>query len=139
MQEDLGLVAAGVGFYSLLGLFPAIAALVTTYDLAFDAAQVRTQFDALRSLLPTQVYELISTQLASATDSRQQALGFGLAGAVLLSVWGATRGTRALVIALNIAYEESEERGFFTLNLLVGGGGDRGRGDQRRDGASDRP
>jgi hypothetical protein len=41
MQENLGLVAAGVGFYSLLGLFPAIAALV---------------------------YALISAQLTSATE-----------------------------------------------------------------------
>jgi membrane protein len=119
MQENLGLVAAGVGFYSLLGLFPAIAALVTTYDLAFDPAQIQTQFDALRGLLPAQVYELISAQLVSAADTGKQALGFGLAGAVLLAVWGATRGTRALIIALNIAYDEREERGFFALNLLA--------------------
>jgi membrane protein len=47
LDENLRLVAAGVAFYSLLGLFPAIAALVTTYDLAFDAAQIRGQLGLL--------------------------------------------------------------------------------------------
>lgn len=121
MQENLGLVAAGVGFYSLLALFPAIAALVTTYDMAFDPAQIQTQFDALGGLLPEQVHELISARLQSAADTRHQSLSFGLAGAILLSFWGATRGTRALIIALNIAYDEQEERGFFILNLLAFG------------------
>lgn len=121
MQENLGLVAAGVGFYSLIALFPAIAALVTTYDMAFDPAQIQTQFDALGGLLPAQVHELISARLQSAADTRQQSLSFGLVGAILLSFWGATRGTRALIIALNIAYDEREKRGFFLLNLLAFG------------------
>lgn len=122
LDENLGLVAAGVAFYSLLGLFPAIAALVTTYDLAFDPAQIRDQFDALRDLMPPQVHDLIAARLDSAADAEtDRALGFGLAGAVLLSIWGATRGTRALLIALNIAYDEDEARGFFALNLLAFG------------------
>ncbi|WPL16545.1 ribonuclease BN/unknown domain fusion protein [Thiorhodovibrio winogradskyi] len=120
-SENLGLVAAGVGFYSLLGLFPAIAALVTTYDLVFDPTQIQQQFESLRALLPEQVYELISGQLASAADSQHQTLGFGLAGALLLSFWGATRGTRALIIALNVAYDEPEERNIVVLNLFAFG------------------
>lgn len=121
MQDNLGLVAAGVGFYSLLALFPAIAALVTTYDLVFDPAQIQTQFEALSGVLPAQVHELIAARLQSAADTQHQALGFGLAGAILLSFWGATRGTRALIIALNMAYDEQEKRGFFALNLLAFG------------------
>lgn len=119
--EDLGLIAAGVGFYSLLGLFPAIAALVTTYDLMFDAAQIQAQFEAMRALFPSQVHDLIAARLQSAVDRPDQALGLGLAGAVALSVWGATRGTRALIIALNTAYDEDESRGFFLLNAQAFG------------------
>ncbi|WP_295882848.1 YihY/virulence factor BrkB family protein [uncultured Thiohalocapsa sp.] len=121
MQENLGLVAAGVGFYSLLGLFPAIAALVTTYDLIFDPTQIQAQFDALQGVLPAPVHQLIATRIEAASDTGSEALGFGLAGAVLLSLWGATRGTRALIIALNIAYDEPEDRSFFGLNLMAFG------------------
>ncbi|MEA1052121.1 YihY/virulence factor BrkB family protein [Lamprobacter modestohalophilus] len=121
MNENLGLVAAGVGFYSLLALFPAIVALVTIYDLVFDVSQIQSQFDALGGLLPAQVHDLISARLESAAESQQQTLSFGLAGAVLLSFWGATRGTRALIIALNIAYDEQEERNLFLLNLMAFG------------------
>ena len=120
-RENLGLVAAGVAFYGLLGLFPAIAALVTTYDLVFDPTQIQAQFDALQALMPAQVHDLISEELQSATDRPDQALSLGLIGAVVLSLWGATRGTRALIIALNIAYDEGEARGFFALNLFAFG------------------
>jgi membrane protein len=121
MGENLSLVAAGVGFYALLGLFPAIAALVTTYGLLFDPAQIQQQFNELRGIMPAQVHELISNQLESAGAGADPALGLGLAGAVILALWGATRGTRALIIALNIAYDEREKRGFFTLNLVAFG------------------
>jgi membrane protein len=117
-QENLGLVAAGVGFYSLLGLFPAIAALVTTYGLVFDPAQIQAQFDALQGFMPAAAHRLIATQLTGAAAGSERALGVGLAGAILLSFWGATRGTRALIIALNIVYDEHEKRGFFALNLF---------------------
>jgi membrane protein len=120
-QENLGLVAAGVGFYSLLGLFPAIAALVTTYGLVFDPAQIQAQFDALHGLMPEAAHRLIATQLTSAAEGSERALGVGLVSAILLSFWGATRGTRALIIALNIVYDEHEKRGFFALNLLAFG------------------
>jgi hypothetical protein len=74
-----------IGFYSLLRLFPAIAPLVTTYDLIFDPTQIQAQFDDLGSVLHDHVDGLISAELESATDTRQQALGFGLAGALLPS------------------------------------------------------
>jgi membrane protein len=119
MQQNLGLVAAGVGFYALLALFPAIAALVTIYGLVFDPSQIQERFDLLQGVVPTQVHELISAQLQSAAAGPEQALGLGLLGAVVLSFWGATRGTRALIIALNVAYDEHESRGFFKLNLLA--------------------
>lgn len=121
LEQNLGLAAAGVGFYSLLGLFPAIAALVTTYGLLFDPNQIQSQFDALRGIMPAQAHRLIADQLHSASATRDSTLGLGLAGAILLSFWGATRGTRALIIALNIAYDEREKRGFFALNLLAFG------------------
>jgi membrane protein len=59
--------------------------------------------------------------MTTAADGSKQALGLGLAGAVLLSFWGATRGTRALIVALNIAYDEREKRGFVALNALAFG------------------
>jgi membrane protein len=121
LEENLGLAAAGVGFYSLLGLFPAIAALVTVYGLLFDPHQIQAQFNALEGIMPAQAHNLIAQQLNSAGGTQDSALGLGLAGALLLSFWGATRGTRALIIALNVAYDEREDRGFISLNLVAFG------------------
>jgi len=119
LQENLSLIAAGVGFYGLLALFPAIAALVTTYGLLFDPGEIQTQFDTLEAVLPAEVHRLISQQMTSVASGSGQSLGLGLAGAIVLSLWGATRGTKALIVALNLAYDEREERGLLGLNLLA--------------------
>jgi len=117
MDENLSLIAAGVGFYGLLALFPAVAALVTTYGLLFDPGEIQAQFDALEAVLPAEVHRLISQQMTSVGAGSGQSLGLGLAGAILLSLWGATRGTKALMVALNLAYEEREQRGLVALNV----------------------
>ncbi|MDT8386563.1 MAG: YihY/virulence factor BrkB family protein [Thiogranum sp.] len=119
-DDDIGLVSAGVAFYGLLALFPALAALVSVYGLLSDPAQVTEQFSQLRTVLPGQAYELLQTQLQQLTSpASSNALGVGLILAILLALWSATKGTKSLIKALNIAYDEHEERGFLRLNAVA--------------------
>ena len=39
-NDHLSLIAAGIGFYALLALFPGIAAMVAIWGLAFDPQQI---------------------------------------------------------------------------------------------------
>ena len=120
-EDNLGLVAAGLAFYGLLALFPGIAALISVYGLMADPDQVAQQFAAMHSMLPGEVYALVDGQMRDLASRPAGALGAGLAGAILLSVWSATKGTKSLITALNIAYDEDERRGLVRLNLLAFG------------------
>jgi membrane protein len=120
-RDNLGMVAAGVAFYSLLALFPGIAALISIYGLLANPSEVAQQFAALHSVLPDEVYRLVDGQMRDLASRPAGALGAGLAGAILLSVWSATKGTKALIAALNIAYDEHEARGLLRLNALAFG------------------
>ena len=117
----LGLVAAGLAFYGLLALFPGMAALISVYGLLADPDQVAQQFATMHSILPDEVYALVDGQMRDLASRPTGALGAGLVGAILLSVWSATRGTKSLITALNIAYDEDERRGLLRLNLLAFG------------------
>jgi membrane protein len=46
-------------------------------------------------------------------------LSIGAAGGILLALYGASKGMKALMEGLNIIYDEQEERGFIKLNLIA--------------------
>ena len=113
MAEDrLSIVAAGVAFYALLAVFPALIALVALYGLAFDPKQVSEQVAALSGMLPPQAADILLGQLQDLTATRSGALGLGAIGGLVLALWSASAGVRTLMEALNVAYDEQESRGF---------------------------
>ena len=56
---DIGLISAGVAFYAVLSLFPALAALIAILSLISDPVVVIAQMEEMRELLPDDVYESI--------------------------------------------------------------------------------
>jgi len=72
--------AGAVTFYSLLALFPGIAALVSIYGLFSDPGSIGEQLDALAAILPGGAIEVIGEQLARLTNQGSAKLGFGFVG-----------------------------------------------------------
>jgi uncharacterized BrkB/YihY/UPF0761 family membrane protein len=56
-------IAAGVTFFALLAMFPAIAALVSIYGIFADPGTIRVHLDDLSSVLPCGAIEVIGDQL----------------------------------------------------------------------------
>jgi membrane protein len=110
--------AAGVVFYGLLAIFPAITALVSSYGLFADPSTISDNLHSLFLLLPgdsfTIVQDEITRVVAKANGSLSLAFGFGL----LLAIWSANAGVKAVLDALNVAYEAEEKRGLIHLNLV---------------------
>jgi membrane protein len=120
-EDRLTIIAAGVAFYALLAVFPALAALVSLYGLMFDPQAVVQQLESMRGVLPAQAIDLVLRQMQSLQGDRG-ALGWGVAGGLLLALWTSSVGVRALIKALNAAYDTSEQRGFLKragLSLLL--------------------
>jgi membrane protein len=115
--DNLSIVSAGVAFFTLLAIFPGISALVTVYGLVMDPGQVEQQLSPLRELLPENAFEIIAQQTRQVASAATGSLSLGLVLSLGLAIWSANAGTKSIITALNIAYDEPEKRGFFSLNL----------------------
>jgi membrane protein len=117
-EDNVTLLAAGVAFYGMLAIFPAIIAVVTVYGMVADPAQVESQVSEFAKGLPSGADQLITEQLTNVVNAGQQALSIGLAISLLAVLWSASGGVQGLVKSLNLVYDERETRGFVKLRGL---------------------
>ncbi len=117
-NDRLLAVAAGVTFYALLAIFPAIAAFVSLYGLVADRATLAEHLNAMSDVIPAGGISIIGDQLARLTSQEQGRLGFAFAVSLAAALWSANAGVKAMFDALNVIYDETEKRGFLTLNAL---------------------
>jgi membrane protein len=111
------LIAAGVTYYGLLALFPAVAAIVSLYGLFADTSTINEHLSLLSGFLPEGALQVIGDQVKRISAEGHARLGFTFLGTLGLSLWGANAGTKAIFDALNIIYKEREKRGFIKLTL----------------------
>jgi membrane protein len=117
-QHRLLAISAGVVFYGLLALFPAITALVSLYGLFAKPATINDHLTFLSQVTPATVMGLIEDQIGRVAAKGDVKLSVGFAIGLAIAVWSANAGMKAMIDALNIVYEEDEKRGFIRLNLV---------------------
>ncbi len=117
-NDRLLAVAAGVVFYGLLALFPAITALVSSYALFADAAAIGRHLAFAAALMPQGAYGIVEEQIARIAQGGGGKLSLAFMVAMGLALWSANAGIKAMIDALNVIYGETEKRGFIKLNLL---------------------
>lgn len=117
-EDNVSLLAAGIAFYAMLAIFPAIIALVTIYGMVADPAQVESQVGGFAKSLPSGADQLITEQLTNVVNAGRQSLSIGLAVSLLAVLWSVSSGVQGLVKALNVVYDERETRGFVKLRGL---------------------
>jgi membrane protein len=118
VANRIATAAAAVTFYILLALFPALSAFVSLYGLVADVDSARRQVRALGGVLPEGGVNVLSEQLQRLGHADHGGLGLAFAVSLLVSVWSSNAGVKALIEALNVAYEAPERRGFLRLNLV---------------------
>jgi membrane protein len=116
--DRLMAVAAGVTFYALLAIFPAIAAFVSLYGLVADRATLAGHLDLLANVMPSGGLDIITEQLTRLTAQKNAALGVGFVSGLGVALWSANAGIKAMFDALNVAYDEEETRSFIRLNAI---------------------
>lgn len=115
-EDYIGLLAAGVAFYFFMAAFPAIAALISLYGLFSDPAFVTDQIENLSNFVPQESLKILSDQARSIAASSQAALGLGFIVGIVLTIYATTKGVKALMQGLNIAYNVRERRNVLVLN-----------------------
>jgi membrane protein len=109
-EDHISIVSAGIAFYGLLSIFPALIALVTLYGLVSDPAQVEQQIQSMSAWLPGDVRSLVGDQLHRLVSTSGGQLGVGLVISLLAALWSASAGMSSLLEGINIAYGTVDHR-----------------------------
>lgn len=123
-ENNISLIAAGVAFFGMLSLFPALAALIAILGLISDPVVVVAQLEEIRGLLPDDVYRIVNDQVVSLVSARADTLGWAGLLSLMVALWSARAGVGAMMIGLNNVYSE-RNRGaaghyFRALMLTIG-------------------
>lgn len=126
MEDRVMTEAAGITFYVLLALFPAIAALISIYGLFAEPATINDHLASLAGVVPGGGVDIIAEQVKRITEKGSGTLGISALIGLATSLWSANQAMKAFVDSLNIVYGETEKRGYIarlalTLGFTLGG------------------
>jgi len=115
-KDNVPLIAAGVTYFLLLSVFPTLTAIISIYGLVVDQSTVLDHVSRLAGFLPEGGRDLIEERLSSFVQQDAPTLGVALAISLAVAFWSSSSGVRALIQAMNVAYDEEEKRGFILLS-----------------------
>jgi membrane protein len=110
-ENRLLAVAAGVVFYGLLAVFPAVTALVSLYGLFASPAAIGDDLSSAAGVLPQGSIDILRDHITQLMAGGGAKLGFGFVFGLAVALWSANAGMKAIIDALNVVYEEQEKRG----------------------------
>ena len=115
MQSDRLLsIAGGVSFFVLLAIFPAITALVSAYGLFFSPSTIVNNLSLLNEVMPDNVLNIVHEQASRIASNNGGALSIGIVVGILVSLWSAMSGVKAMIDTLN------EQVGLYLFPLAIG-------------------
>ncbi|MCC5969975.1 MAG: YihY/virulence factor BrkB family protein [Pararhodobacter sp.] len=128
-ERNLGLIAAGVAFFAMLAIFPAVAALISLLGFWIDPIVVENALDLLVDFLPEEAFAIISDQIQRLASAATQTLGLTSALSLLVATWSARLGVGALIQGITAIYGNSQRSGvrgtalaLFLTVILIGVG-----------------
>jgi len=116
-KDRLLAVAAGVVFYALLAIVPAITAFVSFYGLFAHPRTVQDHLSLLADVMPAGSIAILQEQITRLA-AQPSGLSIGFIVGILLALWSANAGVKALIDALNVIEDRDESRSFIRLNLM---------------------
>lgn len=116
-RDRLFLIAAGVAFFALLSIFPAVSALVSVYGLFADAKTIVDQMGELAFILPPGAVDIVRGQAEAIAGGSSRSLSVLAIVSLLIALWSANAGMKSMFDAMNLIYGEDEKRSFLQLNL----------------------
>lgn len=118
-QAHLGLIAAGVAFYGLMAVFPAITALVTLWGLFANPDLVEVQLSEYRSMMPESAFGMLRDQVHAIASGSSQVLGWAGALSLLTAIWATRAGVGAMIRGLEAAYATPKRGGVHGILIAL--------------------
>lgn len=111
-DDNITMLAAGVAFYALLAVFPALAAIISIWALVLDPQDMARQIAELSRFIPPGAAAIIEHQANEISENTDAGLSVAALVSLLVALFVASKGVRGLILGLNIVYGEEERRRF---------------------------
>jgi membrane protein len=110
--DNVLLIAAGVAFYVLLALVPALTAFFAVASLLASPNAIRDLLAEVSAILPESTTLLFTEQLERIilTTRSDSSLTLNAVVGFVLALWASGAGVRAMMRAVTVAYREGEKR-----------------------------
>lgn len=124
-ERHISLIAAGVAFFGMFAIFPAIAAVIAIFGLVADPIVVVQQLELLEEIIPPDAYLLLVGQMGRLLAAGSGTLGWATLFSIGLALWAARAGVAGLMGGLNAIADRPPRNGFkqalvaFTLTLVL--------------------
>jgi membrane protein len=118
-SDRLSMVSAAMAYYALFAFVPALTSVVLIYAWVSNPAEISDHLAKISQFVPEQIMLILNDQLKNLANKASTTLGFSAITALLIAIWSASKGSKAIIEALNIIYDEEDKRGFFKLNSLA--------------------
>lgn len=118
LNDRLFYVAAGVAFFVLLAIFPAISALVSCYALIANPGTITDQISVLQEIIPRGTYGILTDQVQRIIQRSTGSLSLTFLLSLVFALWSANSGVKAIIDALNVVYEQTDQRSFIRLTII---------------------
>ena len=117
--RDVMLYTGGVSFFIMLAIFPALAIMVGLYGLLADPAQAAQEGEALSRLMPAGARDIFRSELLRLTTTSHATVSTQSGLALVIGIYAAHRGFKALLAGLSFIHDEDKPRGFVGFNVLA--------------------
>lgn len=112
-NDDIFALASQLAYYLVLSFFPFIIFLITL--VGFSSLSSAEVLEGLNAVLPSSIYDLTESIIREVFDKQYTGL---LGVSIVLTLWTASSGFRAVIKGVNKAYNLKETRSFFKRSLI---------------------
>ena len=116
-EKHLGLIAAGVAFFGMFGIFPGIAAVIAIFGLLADPVVISEQLALMDEIIPADAYRLLSSQIDRLVLAPPEKLGWATLLSIGLALWSCRAGVGGLIGGVNAIAGQRQRNGI--LQMLI--------------------
>lgn len=118
-EKHLGLIAAGVAFFGIFGIFPGIAAIIAIFGLVADPVVVTDQLELMQGIIPADAYRLLSNQIDGLVNAGTHTLGWATGVSIAVALWSCRAGVGALIGGLNAIAGQRTRNGLWQMVMAL--------------------
>ena len=113
-NDDIFALASQLAYYLVLSFFPFLIFLMTVVGAsALDSMEI---LDGLSNILPSTVFDLVASIVTEVVNNQYTGL---LGVSIVLSIWAASSGFRAVIKGVNKAHDIKETRSFIKRSIIA--------------------